>query len=305
MTTLVGVDAGGTSTRAVACDEHGEVLGRGRAAGANVRSAVGNPATNVASALRDCLAGSAAGPPDALCVGIAGTEARRAEVEALVRRAARAAGIGAAPIVVPDLQIAYRSAARRPKGRLLLAGTGAVAVPFAGWEPIARRDGLGWLLGDAGSGVWIGRRVLRAVAADLDGGRPTALTTPVLDLLDIPAVASRPADGQDLVRATDGVPPAAWGRFAPVALARAGDDEVAADIVAEAARALLRTVGELAGGTADAGPVVLAGGLLSAGPLREAVAAGVEVAGFAAHPVAGACVAAADSLDLDLRPPRL
>lgn len=305
MTTLVGVDAGGTSTRAVACDDRGEVLGRGRAAGANVRSAVGDPAANLASALRDCLAGSAAGPPAAVCVGIAGTEARRAEVEALVGRAVRAAGIDVTPIVVPDLQIAYRSAARRPDGRLLLAGTGAVAVRFSGWEPAARRDGLGWLLGDAGSGVWIGRRVLRAVAADLDGGRPTALTAPVLDLLEIPTDGTRPAGGQDLVRATDGLPPAAWGRFAPVALARAADDEIAADIVAEAARALLRTVDELPGGTTHDGPVVLAGGLLSEGPLRDAVAAGVEIAGFAAHPVAGACVVAAASLGLDLRPPRL
>ena len=50
------------------------------------------------------------------------------------------------------------------------------------------RDGLGWLLGDDGSGFWIGHRVARAVAAELDGRGPsTSLTGRVLDLLaDVP-----------------------------------------------------------------------------------------------------------------------
>lgn len=312
MTTLVGVDAGGTSSRAVVCDETGAVLGRGRAAGANIRSATGDPATNLATAVRDALAqAAAAGDPqrarsgrlaDAVCVGIAGTEARREEVEALVARAMRAAGLDVAPVVVPDLEIAYRAVASSPDGLLLLAGTGAITARFAGWQVQARRDGLGWLLGDSGSGVWIGRRVLRVVAAALDGGPATALTAPVLAAFDLPP----DADAHDLVRATDGLPPAAWGRVAPFALTCADDDEAAAAIVRGAAAALLEALaGVSASGTpgpVGAREVVLAGGLLAGGPLRAAFEAAVPVAGHAEHPVVGAVVASADSVGIALAP---
>lgn len=309
VTTLVGVDAGGTSTRAIACDETGQVLGRGRAAGANIRSAVGDPAANLAAAVRDCLAeaaltraegqGAAAlveVRPDAVCVGIAGTEARREEVAALVARATRAAGVEVAPIVVPDLEIAYRAVAETPDGLLLLAGTGAIAARFEGWRVRARRDGLGWLLGDSGSGVWIGRRVLRAVAAGLDGGVPTAMTGPVLAAFDLPCDAG----AQDLVRVTDGVPPAAWGRAAPIALACAAQDQIAAGIVRDAARGLLHTLAGVAPAGSGRRDVVLAGGLLGRGSLRAAIERDIDVVGHAEHPVVGAVVAAAHSLGAPL-----
>ena len=169
---VLGVDAGGTSTRAWACTSSGRVVGRGRAGGANVRSAVGDPAANIAAAVREALA-NVESAPVAVCVGIAGTAARREEVEALVRRGLADAGVdsvavadadahvgsvadadvGAVPqLVLSDLDIAYRAVAPCPTGRLLLAGTGAVAASFVDWRLVDRRDGLGWLLGDAGSG---------------------------------------------------------------------------------------------------------------------------------------------------------
>ena len=320
---VLGVDAGGTSTRAWACTSSGRVVGRGRAGGANVRSAVGDPAANIAAAVREALA-NVESAPVAVCVGIAGTEARREEVEALVRRGLADAGVdsvavadadadvgsvadadvGAVPqLVLSDLDIAYRAVAPCPTGRLLLAGTGAVAASFVDWRLVDRRDGLGWLLGDAGSGVWIGRRVLRAVATHLDGGTATAMTPQVLALLDISPTGSA-GSAQDLVRATDGLVPSAWGRGAPVALALSASDPIAERIVDEAATALLASLAGLAtgrstGSTAD-GPVVLAGGLLSAGPLRERIERHVDVAGHASDPVVGACRIAAAAVGLTL-----
>ena len=59
----------------------------------------------------------------------------------------------------------------------MCSGTGAVTVLFRGRQGVARRDGMGWLLGDIGSAVWLGRRTLQTVAADLDQrGRRTVLT---------------------------------------------------------------------------------------------------------------------------------
>lgn len=291
MPVLLGVDAGGTSTRALACDEAGAVLGRSQAGGANLRSSLGEPEANLRAAIAGCLQGRA---PDAVCVGLAGVQARRDEAVALVERACATAGVTARPMVVTDLEIAFRSVSSSPRGRLLLAGTGAIAAAFDDWQPVARRDGLGWLLGDTGSGVWLGRRVLRAVAADLDGGVPTAMTPAVLAHLGIAGAT----DPQRLVAATDGLPPAAWAQLAPVALAWAGRDEVATALVEGCGRGLLATLRALPGARAD--PVVLAGGLLAAGPLRARIESAVRVGGFAAEPVRGATRAAAAAVGIDL-----
>lgn len=291
MPVLLGVDAGGTSTRALACDEAGAVLGRSQAGGANLRSSLGEPEANLRAVIAGCLQGRA---PDAVCVGLAGVQARRDEAVALVERACAAAGVTARPMVVTDLEIAFRSVSSSPRGRLLLAGTGAIAAAFDDWQPVARRDGLGWLLGDTGSGVWLGRRVLRAVAADLDGGVPTAMTPAVLAHLGIAGAT----DPQRLVAATDGLPPAAWAQLAPVALAWAGRDEVATALVEGCGRGLLATLRALPGARAD--PVVLAGGLLAAGPLRARIESAVRVGGFAAEPVRGATRAAAAAVGIDL-----
>lgn len=300
-TVVVGVDAGGTSTRGWACDFSGAVLGVGRADGANVRSAVGDPETNLAAAIGAAVdtARTSTGRRvvcEAVCVGIAGTEARREEVEALVARAVARVGVEVTPLVVPDLEIAFRSVSPHPSGRLLLAGTGALAAGFTDWATTSRRDGLGWLLGDAGSGVWIGRRVLRAAATHLDGGAPTSMTPQVLTVLGLPTDTDDP---QQLVRATDDLSPAAWGRCAPAALAHAADDDIARRIVDDAAAHLLAS---LAGLRESGGPVVLAGGLLEAGPLRERIDAAVTVAGHADQPVIGACIVAAASRGIALSP---
>lgn len=286
------------------------------------------------------------GPGLAVCVGAAGAgRARRDEVEDLVRRAIAATLSGpqladlvgepppdAGPLdgrdgralLLTDLDIAYRSAATTPDGALLLAGTGAVAAAFAQWRQIRRRDGLGWLLGDTGSGVWLGRRVLRAVAAELDHTGPaTAMTPSVLAMLSLasaqraatvayPRAADPPAavapadppllgldvDPQDLVRAVDRLAPAEWGRFAGTALNAAKTDRVAASLVDEAAAGLLAT---LAAAGADAGgAIVLAGGLLASGALRARIEAAHPGCTYAPFPVVGACAAAAELAGLDL-----
>ncbi|MGO3211296.1 MAG: hypothetical protein ACTIJK_16045, partial [Brachybacterium sp.] len=90
----------------------------------------------------------------------------------------------------------------------MVGGSGAVAVRFQDREAVARRDGMGWLLGDIGSAVWLGRRTLEAVAADIDGRGPrTLLTEEVGELLALdlregllpPSATGDPR--QDLIRA--------------------------------------------------------------------------------------------------------
>src|SRR5262249_35118115 len=81
-----------------------------------------------------------------------------------------------------DTDIAFAAAPGTPRdGLLLIAGTGAVAARIAHGRTAAVADGDGWLLGDQGSGFWIGRRAVPAVLAALGGrGAPPALTAAVL-----------------------------------------------------------------------------------------------------------------------------
>ena len=71
-------------------------------------------------------------------------------------------------------------------GILATSGTQACTAAIVNSEVIQHHGGLGWVLGDTGSGTWMGRQILRACAADLDGMGPrTVLTELVLDELGI------------------------------------------------------------------------------------------------------------------------
>lgn len=288
---VMGLDVGGTSVRCVVADEDGTPLGRAKAPGANFRSSGPDAAGNVRCAVVEALSRAEldGGPIAAIAVGAAGAaEAGLRQVELLMDDALAGLGLPRAA-VRGDLDIAFRSAAWHPDGVLLLAGTGAVAARFAAWEVVERSDGMGWLLGDVGSGAWLGREVLRAVAAALDGrGEATALVPEVAAMLGLPA------DGdlrQPLIAAATPLPPSAWGRFAPPALALDGADEVATGIVDAAAEGLLRT----AAAVGAPRRVVFAGGLLGEGGLRRRLDEHFD-ATYAAHPVAGACAFAAQSV---------
>lgn len=291
---LIAGDIGGTSSRLVLAAPDGAVLSEAEGPGANLRSSGTAALDNVSRTAGEVLARGrelgARGEIAAVALGISGAgPARAAEVRLAVGE--RLADLGIDPrhvLVIDDLHTAFLSGGVGDDGLLVLAGTGAVAVRFQEREAVDRRDGMGWLLGDIGSAVWLGRRTLEAVAADLDGRGPrTRLTEEVgsmlgLDLRDGAQPPSPTGDPrQDLIRALDDqLPagaPAALGRFArlPGTVAR---DPVAREILDLAIDHVLETVQALdpRGGL----PVVLAGSVLTGtGPLNEAVTEGLRSAG--------------------------
>lgn len=291
---LLAADVGGTSARVAvgARDEMPEpVLGPG----ANIRSSGPGALAALVPTIRTALAGRDPARISRAVIALAGAgPARRAQITRELE--AHLAGIGLPPqrlVVADDLTAAFVSAAPGPDpvradGLLLLAGTGAVAARFEAGALAARVDGMGWLLGDVGSAVWLGRHVLEAVAADIDGrGERTALTGLVgaalgLDLRD--GAASPTGDPrQDLIAAVDELSPAQLGRFAPLparAVADPAGDPVAAGILDAAVAGLVRSAGRL--DPRGELPVVLAGSVLGAeGPVRAGVVAALTAAG---HP---------------------
>lgn len=281
MGAVMGCDVGGTSSRCVLFDDAGTLLGRGHAAGGNINSSVGDPADNLAAALSEALGGN---PPAGVTAGMVGMAGSASDPDRATRIGADAwgrAGLTGAPRVGTDLEIGYTAGATGPDGVLLLAGTGAIGAAFHDWTMTRRCDGLGWLVGDEGSAVWLGLAAIRAVAAALDGrAGPTALTDLLAGHLRTALPAGHRSTGdprQDLVTYAHGTTPARFGALAPlVADAAAAGDPVADRIVTAGCDALLRTAGVVAEGTRP-GCLVLAGSLLTTpGTIADRVRAGLS-----------------------------
>ncbi|MFS1304649.1 N-acetylglucosamine kinase [Streptosporangium longisporum] len=291
------MDVGGTSSRALLLDASGRRSGYGHAAGGNP-AAHGNAAAvaNIGLALGSALRGTDPALVAGAVVGLAGSGALERPV---FDRMWAATGLRVAPRLVGDLGIAFAAGTAEPHGTVLIAGTGAIAARIEDGEPVTVADGLGWLLGDQGSGFWLGRRAARAAARALSrGDAGGTLTRLVMDALldDTPprpeaTDPETPAPGRGVVgEMGDGAagemralairlvvraqsrPPLELARLAPlVARAAAEGDPVAREIVSTAARLLCETVAEVrpADGT---GPIVLAGGVLAGdGPVGAAV----------------------------------
>ncbi|KKZ73335.1 BadF/BadG/BcrA/BcrD ATPase family protein, partial [Streptomyces showdoensis] len=179
-----------------------------------------------------------------------------------------------------DADVAFAGGEGTPAdGLVLIAGTGAAAARVAGRRAIRAADGDGWLLGDAGSGFWLGREALRAVLRSLDGRGPsTALTGPVGALCG--GLAK-----EDVVRYAYGAEPVRLAALSPVVVEAAGaGDEVASALLDRAADELCATVAAL--GPRPGEPLVVTGGLLGpGGPLLERLRARVSALGLTPDPV--------------------
>jgi N-acetylglucosamine kinase-like BadF-type ATPase len=154
------------------------------------------------------------------------------------------------------------------------AGTGAIAALISEGAVESQSGGHGWLVGDEGSAVWLGRKGTQAALQTLDGRGPdTMLATAIPDALDIEVTGSTSITPQ-IVKAIYGRPPARIGELAPVVIdASELGDRVAQELVEAAADHLART-GAAAMGDEQPAVVVLAGSLLShATPLKRLVRA--------------------------------
>ncbi|PZF85820.1 N-acetylglucosamine kinase [Micromonospora deserti] len=268
-TVVVGLDVGGTSTRAAALTLAGRRLGTGCAGGGNPTShGAERAAAELLAALRQALADVDPARVRAGTIGLAGAARLLADPAGrdTFDRAWREAGLRCPYTVHGDALVAYASGTASPDGTVLIAGTGAIAAQVRDLRLDRVADGHGWLLGDAGSGFWLGREAVRRLLADLDRGRtPGQLTAAVLaELLGSAEVADRPRDTVDtVIQAVTRRPPVELARLAPlvVAAAQAGEP-VAAGLIAEAAAHLAESVTRIRPVDADS-PIVLGGGLLT------------------------------------------
>lgn len=177
---VVGIDAGGTKTRCVVLTLGGALAGSGTGPGANPNSG-GDTAGALTTALREAI-----GDLDRTHIltgvfGIAGAgSAGRPAAVAAARQAWQAVGLRGSPAVVTDIAVAFAAGTSEPQGIVVFSGTGAGAAVISDGAIVQRADGYGWLVGDEGSAVWLGKEAVRAALAAYDGrGSPTLLTDSV------------------------------------------------------------------------------------------------------------------------------
>lgn len=270
----LGVDAGGTSTRALVLEHDGTCVGLGLAGSGNPTSAGAAQAlASITDAAHQALRAADQDPSavGSVVVAMAGMEALLPAAD--LARAIGSAGGADAVRKASDILAMYHSAAVEDTGCAVIAGTGSVGARIGGSRVVRVVGGCGWLLGDSGSGYAIGHQVARAVVGDLDGSGPaTALTDLVLSeagLVRTPGLEDgRPAVLRRLLDVLYARRPVELARYAPLAV-----DLAAAHPADPVARALVRAAHDEIAATIRAvregwsGPLVLGGSVLRHGVL--------------------------------------
>ncbi|HZN18491.1 MAG TPA: BadF/BadG/BcrA/BcrD ATPase family protein [Micromonosporaceae bacterium] len=305
---LLGLDGGATKTLAALLDVDSYTVWYGKAGSSNpfadgFDEAIGSVREAVSEALG--AAGAAAGDVAAgvLAVASADADADRARL----RDGLLAAYPMPRLVVVNDVAAAWCAGTLGAPGVAVIAGTGSNSFGVNGHGQTWRCGGWGHLLGDEGSGYWIGLSAMHAAVRYRDGRGPwTQLVPRLLSAFSVTAVE----DLQSVVY--ERFSKAEIGSFARLV------SEAAHDGDAEACRILHRAGTDLAqmAGTVievldfpEAFPVVLVGGAFRSGsalldPFADAVhrvRPGASLTYPAVLPVGGSLWLAARAAGLEPR----
>jgi N-acetylglucosamine kinase-like BadF-type ATPase len=175
---VIGIDAGGTKTVCLLADEQGQILARARGDGANLQAAGELQVEKILHQVMDEAIGGRPLIPAAICLGIAGVD--RPNDAAVVRGIMRRIGLNSRVLIVNDALIALETGAPGSPGVVIISGTGSIAYGRNAAGEAARSGGWGYVLGDEGSGYWIGRAALRAVLRAADCRGPATVLTRLL-----------------------------------------------------------------------------------------------------------------------------
>jgi N-acetylglucosamine kinase-like BadF-type ATPase len=261
---VLGIDAGGTKTVCLLADERACIVSVARGGGANLHSSGELEVEKVLHVVMDTAIGDRLITPAAVCLGIAGVD--REDEAHTVRAIMRRIGYRSRVVVVNDALIALAAGVGDAPGIVIIAGTGSIVYGRNARNEAARAGGWGHIIGDEGSGYWIGREVLAAVMRAADGRGPaTRLTGDVLAHFNVTDLSRLPRIVYDRE-----VPRISVGALGPI-VQRASElgDAVASNILERAAEefvAAARSVATKLEMRGDPFPFILAGGVFPVVP---------------------------------------
>ena len=183
---VVGVDGGGTRTRAAVLNG-ARILGEGAAGPSNpLRVGIANGATAIREAVDKACSAALIHRDDLVAAGVGLAGIRRKDVRARMHDTlVQTLGIKNVELV-SDGDIALYGATDGRPGIVVISGTGSIAVGMNRQGKRASAGGWGPVAGDEGSGSWIARRALQSVARATDGRGPkTSLTEAACEFFQV------------------------------------------------------------------------------------------------------------------------
>jgi N-acetylglucosamine kinase-like BadF-type ATPase len=296
MAYFVALDGGGTKTECWVADET-KVLGRASAGSVKLMNVDEATATSRLGELVRAAAAEAGVPVNAVtrtCFGLAGSSSE--SVRTWAEQALR--GVVSGEVVVcGDVDIAFEAAFRGGAGVLVIAGTGSNVMGRCADGTVVTAGGWGPMLGDEGSGHWIGVEAIRVALRAQDRGVETCM------LKDIEAHWGLQSQGELVAYANRRTRVEFAELTAVVARCAEDGDALAESVLERAGQELAEQVSLAAskmhqGGcaAADALHVAFTGSVLAKIPrvrraMEEALVAsmqGVKVAQTAVEPLEGA-----------------
>jgi N-acetylglucosamine kinase-like BadF-type ATPase len=175
---VLGIDAGGTKTVCLLADDQGRVVAEARRGGANLQAVGELEVEKVLHEVMEEALGDGTITPAAICLGIAGVD--RPDDSTVVRGIMKRIGYKARIVIVNDALVALEAGAPGQPGVVVISGTGSIAYGRDAKGQAARSGGWGYVLGDEGSGYWIGRAALRAVLREADRRGPATILSSLL-----------------------------------------------------------------------------------------------------------------------------
>ncbi|MDN4075986.1 BadF/BadG/BcrA/BcrD ATPase family protein [Fictibacillus terranigra] len=306
MSLVLGVDGGGTKTRAVVVDEKGNVIGSGMN-GPSDYDAVGMEQAKEnlqVAVVQACDSLSSTSELDAVYLGLAGVVSSRdiQVVQAMLE------GIDISPKTIVkishDCSTALAGGTGGKPGIVLISGTGSSCFGRNANGEECLAGCWGYLFADVGSGYYLGHQALTAILNAYDGtGETTALTQPVLEALKVNHMMEVMHRIYHPRIDISGI-----AALAPIVTELAGQDNVAKSIIVNGCKGLVKVVGSVVNKLEfkEDFPIVPVGGLASSDSifsknlfkmLKEAYPT-ANISKPLASPLAGAGILALQELGL-------
>ncbi|MBA9897637.1 BadF/BadG/BcrA/BcrD ATPase family protein [Burkholderia cepacia] len=248
----IGIDGGGTGTRAVLADRHGRELAQGRGGPSGLGLGIERAWASIGAACADAFtrAGLAFDWPQcALGCGLAGVN------NAAWLAAFRAQAPLGALAVESDAYTTVVGAHGGAPGLIVALGTGSIAAALDAAGACRIAGGFGFPSGDEASGAWLGVRALAYAQQALDGRAPR-------DAFANALLAETGAQDRDaLVQWSCDANQTIYARLAPIVFAHRSHP-VAGALIAQAGDEIGKMIDAL--DPQQALPVALCGGLADA-----------------------------------------